>query len=626
MTTKQQTAEDTVVSLDATNPYEEQLRTKTLLQRATYRLSRDYLTLAAIAAIVLLTIMSFAAPLIVDLLDVNYNLNDPYMGKLSPQTTASESKTTLQQWSFEEGEWGYRRAFVGHIQPIGTIDFHPDQSLFMTTSQDQSIRIWTLVGGGTERKLDYTLDDEGQYTTAVFNPVGDKFATATSFGQIDTWETEKANKTDPDIALVTLAAHDGAINDIQYGADGLTLVSASDDGTAKLWDIESGTLLLTFELRSPVNGVAYSFDQTQIATADENGTLTLWDANSGETVYTIDIGTPLNGVFFNAENTQLLTSGGQTASLWDVESGEQITEIDYPTQVNQARFALEETIILAAGQDGAAYLWDIESGEFTDEFDNFTFPLLDAVASENGEMIVTASEGQRRNFIIGTDTAGRDQFTRLLYGGQVSLQVGFLSAIGTLTVGLLIGITAGFFGGWIDDIIMWVITTLDSIPGLYLLLLVSALVSTNENIPISDTAVLILVLVVLVWTGSTRIVRGETFALREREYVLAARALGASNFRIMFHHIAPNVISILLIVLTRLIGNLILTESALSFLGFGIKPPTPTWGNMLSSDLGLLRSAPHLVIAPGLMITITVLCLFIIGDGLRDAFDPTQSD
>jgi peptide/nickel transport system permease protein len=107
---------------------------------------------------------------------------------------------------------------------------------------------------------------------------------------------------------------------------------------------------------------------------------------------------------------------------------------------------------------------------------------------------------------------------------------------------------------------------------------------------------------------------------------MAARALGASNLRIMFFHIAPNVISILLIVLSRLIGGLILTESTLSFLGFGVKPPIPTWGNMLSNDLNLLREAPHLVFAPGLMITVTVLCLYIIGDGLRDAFDPTQAD
>lgn len=221
--------------------------------------------------------------------------------------------------------------------------------------------------------------------------------------------------------------------------------------------------------------------------------------------------------------------------------------------------------------------------------------------------------------ILGTDEAGRDHLARLLYGGQVSLAIGFSAAFLSLAIGVSMGAVMGYFGGIIDDLMIWFITTLNSIPTLFLLLMINALLSPG---PVS----LILVLSFLGWTGTARLVRGETISLKEREYALAAQAIGASPWRIMFAHIVPNIFSLLIITLAGAIGGLILTESGLSFLGFGVKPPTPTWGNMLSGGLDLLRRAPYLVIAPGLLITVTVLCLYIIGDGLRDAFDPRIED
>lgn len=221
--------------------------------------------------------------------------------------------------------------------------------------------------------------------------------------------------------------------------------------------------------------------------------------------------------------------------------------------------------------------------------------------------------------ILGTDELGRDHLARLLYGGQVSLGIAFSAAVLSLSIGVVIGVITGYYGGVVDDVVIWVITTLNSIPSIFLLLIVSALLSPS---PLS----LVLVLSFLGWTGGTRLIRGETFALRERDYILAARALGASDVRIMFQHIMPNAISLVIVSLAQGIGGLILAESGLSFLGFGIKPPTPSWGNMLSAGLDLLRFAPHLVIAPGLLIAVTVLCLYIIGDGLRDAFDPRIED
>ncbi|MEQ8674364.1 MAG: ABC transporter permease [Aggregatilineales bacterium] len=221
--------------------------------------------------------------------------------------------------------------------------------------------------------------------------------------------------------------------------------------------------------------------------------------------------------------------------------------------------------------------------------------------------------------LLGTDEMGRDHLARLLYGGRISLGIGFSAAIMSLSIGIIIGVITGYYGGIVDDIIIWFITTLNSIPQLFLLLIIAAMLSPSPGS-------LVLVLGALGWTGATRIVRGETFSLKNQEFVIAARAVGASDIRIMFVHIVPNIISLLVISLALGIGGLILTESALSFLGFGVKAPYPTWGNMLSGGLDMIRRAPHLLYSPGLLIFVTVLCLYIIGDGLRDAFDPKQAD
>ncbi len=223
---------------------------------------------------------------------------------------------------------------------------------------------------------------------------------------------------------------------------------------------------------------------------------------------------------------------------------------------------------------------------------------------------------------LGTDDLGRDHLARLMYAGQVSLGIGVSSAIGSLILGMSIGVFAGYYQGGpfgiIDDILMWFITTLNSVPQLFLLLIIAAVLAPT-------VWSLIFILTVLGWTGTMRLVRGETLSQREREYVVAARAAGASAWRIMFIHIIPNVFSILIVTLAIDIGGLILTESALSYLGLGVRPPTPSWGNMLTNAQGFFDRGVHLVMIPGALIVVTVLCLYVIGDGLRDAFDPRST-
>ena len=220
-------------------------------------------------------------------------------------------------------------------------------------------------------------------------------------------------------------------------------------------------------------------------------------------------------------------------------------------------------------------------------------------------------------YVLGTDQLGRDQFLRLIYGGRVSLTIAFLASVLTVFIGITLGLLAGYYGRQVDDLISWGINTLSAIPPLFLLLIAAAVWEPS-------TEVLIVVLAALGWVGTSRLVRGEVLSLKERDYVLAARALGASDFRIVIFHILPNVFSIVMVTMTIIAGNLILIESGLSYLGMGIQPPTPTWGNMLTDSRSYLVTGLHLIFLPGILIMITVLCFYLVGDGLRDALDPRR--
>lgn len=221
--------------------------------------------------------------------------------------------------------------------------------------------------------------------------------------------------------------------------------------------------------------------------------------------------------------------------------------------------------------------------------------------------------------ILGTDDIGRDQLARLLHAGGVSMGIGFFGAIFSLTIGMIVGMASGYFGGLFDDVMNWIITTIDSIPSLFLLILFSSIFSPSAES-------LVLVIALISWTGTMRLIRGQTLSIREQEYIVAARAMGARPYRIMMSHILPNLISVTVIQLALGIAGLILTESALSYLGLGVQPPQATWGNMLTKSQQFFKHGPHLVIFPGFMIFITVLCFYIVGDGIRDAFDPTLSE
>ena len=238
------------------------------------------------------------------------------------------------------------------------------------------------------------------------------------------------------------------------------------------------------------------------------------------------------------------------------------------------------------------------------------------------------SSGPSAKHPLGTDELGRDLFLRLLYGGRVSLMVGLAAAIGAMAVGSVIGIVAGYRGGWLDSLLMRFTDGVIALPILPLLIVFAAIDPAKIGLPTGGggDVLRIVVLIVLVgWTTVARLVRGAALSLRRQEFVLAAEALGAPPWRIMLRHILPNCASPILVATTLSVGNIILLESVLSFLGLGIQPPLPSWGNMLTGAQDLIYSAPHLAVWPGLLIFITVIAFNFLGDGLQDALDPRAS-
>ena len=232
-------------------------------------------------------------------------------------------------------------------------------------------------------------------------------------------------------------------------------------------------------------------------------------------------------------------------------------------------------------------------------------------------------EAPSATHIFGTDELGRDLFIRLWDGGRISILIGLATMLIAITIGTTIGATAGFYGGNIDNFLMRFTDFMLSIPQLFLLLIFAQLLRSTNNPTLSGGPTPIIVIIgVLVWPPIARLVRGQFLSLKAKEFVEAARMSGARNFRIIFRHILPNAASPIIVAATLRVGAAIITESTLSFLGFGVQPPTATWGNMLKNAQAQMTYAPWTAIFPGLTILLTVLSLNYIGDGLRDALDP----
>ncbi len=217
--------------------------------------------------------------------------------------------------------------------------------------------------------------------------------------------------------------------------------------------------------------------------------------------------------------------------------------------------------------------------------------------------------------LLGTDDVGRDMLSRLIFAARISLTVGVVSSILTVIIGVVIGSIAGYYGGQVDAILSSGINIMLSIPMFPLALVLGSFLETNLTF-------IVLIIGLLSWLGVARIIRAEFISLKEREFVQAARVSGVPTGRLIFRHILPNTIGLIIVAATLQVANGILLESSLSYLGYGIQPPTASWGNMLQNAQRYLRTAPEVAIYPGALISLTVISINFVGDGLRDALDP----
>lgn len=298
----------------------------------------------------------------------------------------------------------------------------------------------------------------------------------------------------------------------------------------------------------------------------------------------------------------------------DIETGDRLLQADF-SQPTPIRLFVS----------GDPYRWFTLRLPLPTQF-SLTAPIFQEVQifpGIPGSLHLFGTTGDAKFNLIGTDEQGRDQFSRLVYGGRISLSIGLVGILISFPLGLLVGGISGYFGGWIDAVLMRIVEVLMTLPAIYLLVALAAVLPPGLS---SSQRFLLIVLITsfVGWAGVARVIRGEVLSLRERAFVQAARAMGGRSLYIILRHVLPQTATYVIISATLAIPSFILSEAVLSLIGLGIQQPDPSWGNMLSlaTNASILVLQPWLVWSPALLIVLTVLAFNLLGDGLRDALDP----
>lgn len=253
-------------------------------------------------------------------------------------------------------------------------------------------------------------------------------------------------------------------------------------------------------------------------------------------------------------------------------------------------------------------------------------PLL-APFDPNAQNLVYIKGNMSSEYLLGTDTGGRDILSRLLYSGRVSIIFGFLTTVGLIVIGVLYGMISGYYGGWVDTFLMRFSEFIMLFPFIPFAIVLNATFADKIDSKYGSAFILVTVLVLLSWVSIARLVRGKVLQEKENEYFLAAKSIGTPVYKILFKHLFPNILSVIIVQATLLFAVQIVAEAGLSFLGFGIDKSTPTWGNMLSDaqEGDVLRGKPWIWMPPAVAITVTILCINFIGEGLKDALNPKSN-
>ena len=419
------------------------------------------------------------------------------------------------------------------------------------------------------------------------------------------------------------------INIIKIGASDQFSVAISDDGEAFLWGNENFVeLWISGEYRGKIQDVALTNSGFVVLLKDGSVVKPTKSAQSAVSNIPEKAQSGVKAISASTNTVCAIKEDGSVVVWGAVSKGEnQIPEFDSPVvKVEGGRYhyvaLLENGKIVSWGSDRYKQCElpsSIKPGEVQDiyvgAFQNYAL-------TKDGKIETWGLKG----FLMGTDSLGRDIFARLVNGGKMTMTIGALSVVIETIIGVILGGIAGYFGGWVDMLIMRVSEIISSMPFIPFAMILSAVMGTKVSIE-QRMYIIMVILGILSWPGLAGLVRAQMLAQREMEYVTAAKTVGVKESRIIFKHIIPNVMSVCLVSITLAFGTAMLTESTLSYLGFGVPLPTPTWGNMLTgaNNSIIIQSYWWNWVFVGAIFGITCICINLIGDGLRDALDPKSS-